>query len=179
MADEHGLWAPLTVSELMELLGRARFRWWVAGGRAIDLFVGRETRPHADTDVQVLRRDQLAVQAVLAGWELYAADPPGTLRPWAPGEVLDAAIHDVWCRPAPGAPWALQLMLGPDADGRWVFRRDPRISLPLERFGRRSPDGVPYVAPEIQLLFKSRAVLPKDNADFAAALPLLDAEARR
>jgi hypothetical protein len=69
-------------------------------------------------------------------------------------------------------------MLSPAEGGRWIFRRDPRITRPIERFGRRTADGVPYVAPGIQLLFKARGSLPKDQADFAAALPLLDAEAR-
>jgi predicted nucleotidyltransferase len=205
-ALRHGPWAPLSVPEVVALLSGAPFPWWVAGGRAIDLFVGRETRPHGDTDVQVLRRDQLAVQAALAGWELHAADPPGQLRPLAPGELLGEGIHDVWCRRAPDAfgarsgaagarsgaagarsgaagarghaPWALQLMFSPAEDGRWIFRRDPRITRPIERFGRRTADGVPYVAPEIQLLFKARGLLAKDQADFGAALPLLDAEAR-
>jgi hypothetical protein len=178
MAGEHGSWEPLSVPDVVGLFRGARFPWWVAGGRAIDLFVGRETRPHADTDVQVLRRDQLAVQAHLAGWDLHAADPPGVLRSWAPGEVLAEHVHDVWCRRGRDAPWALQLMLGPAAGGRWVFRRDPRIARPIERLGRRTADGVPYIAPEVQLLFKARGPLAKDEADFAAALPLLDDEAR-
>jgi len=179
VADEHGPWAPLAVTEVVELFGRAQLRWWVAGGRAIDPFLGRETRPHADTDVQVLRRDQLVVQAHLAGWDLLAADPPGALRPWAPGEVLAEHVHDVWCRRGRDGPWALQLMLTSEADGRWVFRREPRIAWPIERLGRRTADGVPYVAPEVRLPYKARALLPKDEADFGAALPLLGAEARR
>jgi hypothetical protein len=70
-------------------------------------------------------------------------------------------------------------MLAEAEDGRWLFRRDRRITRPLGDFGRRSADGVPYVAPEVQLLFKSRDPQPKDEADFAAARPLLDPAARR
>jgi hypothetical protein len=165
---------------LASLLRGGDLSWWIAGGWAIDLFVGRQTRPHGDTDVLVLRRDQLAVQAALGGWDLHTADPPGTLRPWAPGEVLPAAVHDIWCRAAPDAPWALQLMLADAEGGRWVFRRDRRISGPLARLGRRSPEGLPYLAPEVQLLYKAkRPPRPKDEADFAAALPLLGDEGRR
>ena len=29
--------------------------WWVAGGWALDLFLGRMTRPHHDVDVAILR----------------------------------------------------------------------------------------------------------------------------
>jgi hypothetical protein len=94
-----GPWEPLAVRDLARLLAGASFPWWVAGGWAIDLFVGHQTRPHDDLDVLVLRRDQLAVQHALRGWDLHAADPPGTLRPWRPGETLGAGIHDIWCRP--------------------------------------------------------------------------------
>jgi Aminoglycoside-2''-adenylyltransferase len=31
--------------------------WWIAGGWAIDLFLGRQTREHEDLDVLILRRD--------------------------------------------------------------------------------------------------------------------------
>jgi hypothetical protein len=38
---------------------------------------------------------------------------------------------------------------------------------------------VPYLAPEIVLLFKSRGARPKDNDDFAEVANLLDARRRR
>jgi hypothetical protein len=177
-----GPWQPLAVRDLAPLLAGMAFPWWVAGGWAIDLFVGHQTRLHDDLDVLVLRRDQLAVHQALRGWDLHAADPPGTLRPWAPGETLGASIHDIWCRPAAAAPWAVQLMLADvDATGtRWVFRRDSRVTGSLSSLGRRSAEGITYVAPEVQLLYKAKqAPLPKDEEDFAVALPLLDAPSRR
>ncbi len=56
--------------------------WWVAGGWAIDLTLGHQTRKHEDLDVLVLRRDQAWVREELLGWDVHAADPPGSLRPW-------------------------------------------------------------------------------------------------
>ena len=32
--------------------------WFVAGGWAVDLFLGRETRAHEDIEVSIFRRDQ-------------------------------------------------------------------------------------------------------------------------
>jgi hypothetical protein len=60
----------------------------------------------------------------------------------------------------------------------WVFRRDPRIRLPRDRVIAHTRDGIPYARPEIALLYKAKSQRPKDNADFVAALPLLDDEAR-
>lgn len=75
-----GRWDPLTPAEVAEVLRGLDPPWWLAGGWAIDLHVGRQTREHADTDVLVLRDDLPAVQQHLAGWDLHAADPRGTLR---------------------------------------------------------------------------------------------------
>src|SRR5208282_5828755 len=38
--------------------------------------------------------------------------------------------------------------------------------------------GIPYLAPEIVLLFKAKSTHPKDEMDFRNALPLLSIEAR-
>ncbi|HEX2037610.1 MAG TPA: amino acid transporter [Chloroflexota bacterium] len=179
--EEFGPWAPLAPAEAAALLGGAPWPWWIAGGWAIDLFVGRQTRRHGDLDVQVRRRDQHAAHATLVaqGWELHAADPPGTLRPWAPGETLGQWVHDIWCRPAGGAPWGLQLMLLDTEGERWTFRRNPHIGGALRSLGRRSAAGIPYLAPEVQLLYKAKPhPRPKDEADFRVALPLLDETSR-
>jgi hypothetical protein len=81
-----GVWDPAGPAEVAALFRDAGAPWWIAGGYAIELAVGRPVRAHGDIDVLVLRRDQLMVQRALAGWDWQAADPPGTLRPWRPGE---------------------------------------------------------------------------------------------
>lgn len=173
-----GPWDPPPLAEAVRLLAPLRSPWWIAGGYAVELAVGRAFRDHGDIDVLLLRRDQLAVQRVLPGWEWWAADPPGTLRVWQPGEVLPAHVHDIWCRPGPAEPWRVQFMLDDTEGDDWVFRRDARIRLPLDRLGAVSGGGVPHVVPEVQLLYKSRSRRPKDEQDFEAALPVLG-EGRR
>lgn len=59
-----------------------------------------------------------------------------------------------------------------------VYRRDSRIGLSLtDTFWER--DGVTYLRPEIQLLYKAPGLRPQDQRDLDAALPVLDAERRR
>lgn len=166
-------WSALTIDEVQRLLEPVEVPWWIAGGLAIDLFVGRRTRPHEDTDVQILRGSEAAIARQLAGWELYTAKE-GRLTPWS----VDDNAHAIWCRPTPTAPWALELLVGDVIDGRWLYRRDPRVSRAIEELGDRTRDGVPFVCPEIQLLFKSKTVRSKDEADFRVTLPLLDRAAR-
>ena len=49
---------------------------------------------------------------------------------------------------------------------------------PLEETVRRDRQGIPYLAPEVQLLYKSRRARPHDEADFARVAPTLDLAAR-
>ncbi|KAB1977939.1 nucleotidyltransferase domain-containing protein [Streptomyces triticiradicis] len=162
------------------VFAKADFPWWIAGGYAIELAVGRELRAHGDLDVLVLRRDQALVHELLADWDLHVADPPGQgeLRPWRPGEVLRPPLHDIWCRRTSKAPWSVQLMLDEAEGTQWVSRRTPEIRLPINRLGRTSEAGIPYLVPEVQLFYKAKATRDKDETDFEAVLPLLDAPAR-
>ncbi|HEX5293738.1 MAG TPA: amino acid transporter [Streptosporangiaceae bacterium] len=130
----YGPWEPAPLAEVAAIFAALPGPWWIAGGHAIELAVGRPFRAHADIDVLVLRKDHLHLQAALRGWEWWAD---------------------------------------------WVSRRDPRIRRPLARIGHAGPDGIPYLAPEIQLFYKARKVRPKDEADFTAALPVLTAAQRQ
>jgi hypothetical protein len=180
MANQHlGLWVPLSPEEGGELFSGCRAKWWVAGGWAIDLLVGRQTRSHGDLDVLVLRPEQHVVRSYLKAWDVHAADPPGTLRPWPIGEVLPPSVHDIWCRRDPSAPWSFQLMID-DIDGDdWLFRRDNRVRRPVTTlFGRASRPGLPVLAPEVQLLYKSGSLREKDAEDFVSALPHLAVDER-
>ena len=60
----------------------------------------------------------------------------------------------------------------------WVFRRDPRITHPLSDAIRQNPQGIAYLAPEIQLLYKARAMRAQDQADFDQVVPHLARDAR-
>lgn len=91
-----------------------------------------------------------------------------------PGEQLPASVHDVWCRPGPGLPWRIQVMLDESDGTDWVSRRDTRIRRPVDALGSRSSAGVPYVVPEVQLYYKAKNPRPEDETDFAAGLEVLD-----
>jgi hypothetical protein len=174
-----GPWEPAVLADVATLFSPVEVPWWVAGGYAIELAVGHSFRDHSDVDVLLLRRDQLVVQQVLPAWEWWAADPPGTLRPWQPGEILSADVHDIWCRPGPSEPWRIQIMLD-EAEGQdWISRRCAQVRRPISLLGRNSHEGVPYLAPEVQLFYKAHQPRPKDEEDFRAALPALDAGQRQ
>lgn len=168
-----GPWEPATPAEVASLFSHCSVPWWIAGGYAIEFAIGHPIRAHDDIDILLLRPDQLVVQQILAGWEWWAADPPGTLRPWLPGETLPPDVHDIWCRPAADEPWRIQFMLDECVGTQWVSRRDANLRRPVAELGRVNVDGIPYLTPDIQLFYKSRQRRPKDEIDFAAVLPVL------
>ncbi len=171
-------WQPMRPEAAREMMRGLDAPWWIAGGWAIDLHLGRESREHEDLDIGIFCDDQPALQEYLinCGYELHASDPPGTLRPWPNGERLPTAVHDVWCRRAPDAPWEFQLMLNPGDDTTWIARRDPTVFLPFED-AVLDRHAIPRLAPEIQLYFKAKSLRPKDEADLQATLPTLEARA--
>jgi hypothetical protein len=147
--------------------------WAVAGGWAIDLFVGRETRPHADVDIATFRVDQDVLFRHLAPASLCMVRDRA-LSEWYAGEALMPPVHEVHATWPDGIS-AEFLLNERDADGNWVFRRDARVLLPLGR-AIQSRDDVPYLAPEITLLYKSNDLSQKNAADLDAALALMSGE---
>jgi hypothetical protein len=118
--------------------------------------VGHAVRDHADTDVLLLRRDQLAAQRVLAGWQWSAAHPPEVLRPWEPRETLPDGVHDIWCRPPADQPWRIQLMLDESRGDDWISR-NPCVRRPISALGEISADGIPYPAPGDPIVLQSES----------------------
>ena len=154
--------------------------YWVAGGWALDLFAGRVRRPHGDVDVVVLARDLDQVASTFTRPRPLVQHPEtGVRRPWAPGEQLipgpNALVFPDDLHPCP-----IQILFAASDADEWVYHRGRgTIRKPLAEITLTSPDGLPYLAPEIVLLFKSRGGRPKDDEDFADVAGLLDPERRR
>jgi Aminoglycoside-2''-adenylyltransferase len=129
-------WEPIGPRAVADLLEELEAPWWIAGGCAVDLFLGRETRRHDDFDVALLRSDQGALFEELRDWDLYYATPGHTLEPWD-GHWLESPIHGIWGRRsnAPNSPWTCEFLLNEQEHGNWVFRRNQAITRPLEDIG--------------------------------------------
>jgi hypothetical protein len=173
----YGAWRSVRPSEGVLWLSTLSVPWWVAGGWALDLFVGNQSRPHRDFDVGILRRDVLEVITGLPSWEFFEAKG-GVLTKLEAGKVPRAGVNSLWGRAADSASWELELMLDEADDDHWVFRRAPTIRRPLTIAIRNDSDGIPYLAPEIQLLYKARSPRAQDLADFLHIAPRLDLDAR-
>jgi hypothetical protein len=165
-------WEPLELDEAAALMSGFPGPWWIAAGWAIELHVGRKLREHSDVDLLVLRDDQAAIRSQLPGWDVQVAHG-GKLEPWREGRRLEPPRSGLWARSDPAGPWRLQFLLAEQEGDMWLYRRDPRIRLPVAEIGLRSRDGIPYLRPELTLLFKSKEPRERDEVDFDAVLPLL------
>jgi len=176
--SELGPWKPLGLESVVETFASAPFRWWVTGGHALDLHLRRSWRDHEDTDVGIVRSDLSALQTLLPDWDLHVA-AAGHLAPWR-GEPLEVVRHqnNVWCRRTADGPWVLDVTIGEGSDEDWIYRRDPSVRVPWGMAVLRTTEGVPYLAPELQLLYKSKGLRPKDDVDAAEVIPRLDARQR-
>jgi hypothetical protein len=177
----YGPWTLRTPRDAARLFQGYPGRWWVAGGWALQAFTG-VSRPHGDLDPSIPRHELPLLRRHLAGvLDLWSADQE-TLRVLLPDDAgqdpLPASCENVWARRSGGEPWQYDFILMDVTDGRWVFKRDARISRPVEEIVW-CLDGVPYLRPEVQLLHKASGLRPKDQADFAATWPRLEPAPRR
>ena len=164
-----------------------RAPFYFAGGWAIDLYLGRVTREHHDIDALVMRRDHLLLHKALKEFTLKKIIPHpdgmppnrGTIVGWRKGERLELPVHQVNAYRRDEAEPAFQVMLAESSDGEWIFRRNPEVRTPISRIGFHPLWGLPYLAPEIVLLFKAKHLETRDRIDFDNALPALSADARR
>jgi hypothetical protein len=169
-------WDPLAVIKLEQLLRNIPVRWWLSGGWAIDEFVaaGHPTRQHGDIDVSVPRPEWPTLWSALKDrFQLRVAEAGNLDRP-APGQA-DSDMWNIWARDLAGGPWLMQINLEESDGERWIYRRDPRVNRPTSEVRRRSARTF-YGAPAVQLLYKAKAPVAKDERDWEITVPKLPAD---
>ena len=168
-----------TLEGISNELKDAPFPWFVAGGWALDLFLGQVQRVHYDVDIVVPRNMQMELQKYLTerGWVLITPYEK-RLELWPPHMRLELPRHQVH---AHRDDIFIDILLT-DIDEVWRYRREPAVVRTLEKMSLQSESGIPYLAPELVLLFKSRNTSDhersKDQVDFENILPHLDLERR-
>ena len=165
---------PLKVASLMRGF---KPDWFIAGGWAIDLFLGKETRSHNDIEIAIFRRDQLALQNYLGGWVLKKVTG-GVFSDWKTGEFLELPVFEIHCFNESAELNQLEVLLNEANSQEWIFRRDKRITKPLSKLHLTTNSGISFLCPEVVLLYKSKNPRTKDEQDFQAVVRHLDAKAK-
>ncbi len=170
-------WEPWRPERAADLLAGIDVPWSVAAGWAIDLFLGQERREHEDLELAVPEARFAEVADRFPMLRFFVVGP-GLAAPVDKEPERLADTHQTWALDRETGVWRLDVFREPSEDGQWVFRRDERIRLPYSEVIELSADGIPYVRPEVVLLFKAKGARPKDESDLSAVLPRLDHERR-
>ncbi len=166
-------WTPWEVARRLRGVG---VRWYVAGGWAVDLHRGAVSREHGDLEIAVAGRDFPAIRDALPDLHFSVV---GSGAAWPLDDARAAArMHQTWGFDRRGGVYRVDVFREP-GEAEWVYRRDRSVRVPWAEAVLAGPDGVPYLAPQLVLLFKARAHRAKDDADLAAVLPGLPDGARR
>lgn len=170
-------WAPWEPVAFAARMTGPGFPWYVAGGWAIDLFLGEQTRDHEDLEIAVPEAHFAAVPPRFPELEFWVPQGEGKLAPMTAG-ALAGDSHQTWAYDRAAQAWRFDVFREPHDGDTWICRRDERIRRPYPEIVATTAGGVPYLKPEFVLLFKAKAARGKDEADFAAAWPRMT-EAQR
>jgi len=166
-------WTP---GEVAQRLAGIAAPWYVAGGWALDLFHGRQTREHEDIEIAI---PAAAFPEVRDRFPGYAFDTVSDGWIWVnAGSAALAAAHQTWLRDPATGNYLLDVFREPHDGDTWICRRDEAIRFHYAEITRHTTDGIPYLAPELVLLFKAKHARPKDQADFDQAVPRLTSAQR-
>lgn len=196
-------------AELFEYLSGAKIDWAVCGGSAIDLFAGRETREHKDLDVAVFwdQRERLLKYLLQGNWRIFEPEN-GLLREVTSLNDDFQRNDNLWCIAKSSSAYRIVLehdnffsittsrkhqdcfdfvefLFNRRSGNQFLYKRNHSIQ--HARPILHDTSGIPYLAPELVLLYKSIFVRytnsssPSDmdmvscyRHDFHTALHLLD-----
>ncbi len=156
--------------------------WCVAGGWAIDLYLNRDTRPHEDLEIIILREEQKLAHSHFKAMQpskIITGEGEPKFVLWQ-GEEIEKEVIQLRLNPIDTSEGKKEfdILLTPSIDKNWICRRDEKIQLPLEKTRIISALGVPVLNPEIVLLFKAKHLREHDVKDFQSVLPSLSDAAK-
>lgn len=191
------------LEELKTFMAGCEFRWAVCGGFALDLFLDKNIRTHGDMDICVFEKDRSSVLQYMrdAGWNVYEFRGQGKVRPLGSGMTSDHGRNLMCLKDGcdivkfypcedPGMLYHQFFHTGMQEFHYLEFlfnhaHGDYLVMDPEKGLQRELPkailrrNGIPYLAPEIALLYKaSNFDNPDYQMDFEETYPHLDEEQR-
>jgi len=196
---------------LFSYLSNANIDWAICGGDAIDMFVGHKTRDHKDIDIAVFwdQRDRLLTYLLQGEWRIFEPEN-GLLREVTCIDDDFKRSDNLWCiskrttayeitskynnffhittsRKHQDSLDFMEFLFNKRVDNQFVYKRNSNIK--HDNAILHDNSGIPYLAPELVLLYKSIFVryidsnLPSEEDmvncyrhDFNVTFPLLNSK---
>jgi hypothetical protein len=168
-------WSAWTPQEAARRLHGVRARWYVVAGWAVELYLGKTTRHHEDLEIATPTLDFAGVRAALATLDFFVVGD-GSRYPLDP-TAMDLHFQTWGWDPSRSA-YVIDVFRDPHDGDVWICRRDPSIRRPFSQIVRHDDEGIPYLAPEVVMLFKAKHCREKDEHDWSLVRPRLDHEQR-
>lgn len=183
------------------LLEKSDFSWAICGGFALDMFLGKEIRKHSDIDICVFENDREKILPYMLQnkWDVYEFRGNGKVRSLS-RELLSEAGRNLMCTNGvcaiakfypcdeEGLLWYeffhtgineldyIEFLFNTATAEYLIFDEAKGIKREIEK-AVLYHERVPYLAPEIVLLYKSAcADGEENNVDFEQTYPLMNDE---
>ncbi len=175
------------LGDLSVFLSGSGFSWFICGGDAIDLFVGKLTRKHKDLDVGLFwdQRKEIIEFMLARNWRVFEPDK-GRLYEVS-NSSSDKKIEDnLWCIKPDNPSYILkeiknnqyrvvdksvhqedldfiEYLFNSKKNGYFLYKRNHDIKREMKK-AIIEKEGIEFLAPEIVLLYKS--IFVKNNYNF-------------
>lgn len=168
-------WSPAELAGRLEGLD---VRWCVVGGWALELAGVIPGRPHSDLEIAVPQFEFDRLKDWLAPYEFFVIGPDGM---W-PADGAGGAYFDnpqTFVLDPEAGVWRADVIRSQYDGDTWVFQFDRSIRRAYVDAVAFTADGIPYLRPELVLLYKAVLLGERNQADFDASVDALGAAARR
>ena len=168
-------WQAWSPPELFTRIERFNRGGYVVGGWALDIWHGRQVRPHEDLEFCVLPDYIEYCRKKLPELEFFSVVDEGLIH-LPSSEPVPVDLWQFWGADMAAGCWRVDMMLERGSREVWSCKRQPSIQLPRAAAIRINSDGISYLAPALVLLFKAKYMRQKDIDDFLYHAPNLEAQ---
>lgn len=172
MRTDFNNWQLLSIESLKQIMHDADFDWYLAGGIALDEFLGRKTRNHEDIDILVNFKYLERILDFFKNYKVYTARN-GSLSLSLFNEVH--STDSLWIAKDDEESFIIQILFFEEEAGHWIYKRNAAVRKKIEDIYFVKND-MKIIQPEIQLLYKmnSSNVREKDLDDYHNIYPVLE-----
>lgn len=178
MRTDFDNWTPYNVDQIAELFKEVEIHWGIGGGWALELYKGYHSRVHDDIDVIIFTRDAQYLRHKFDELTFYKAKD-NTLINFADNEYIDDS-YSIWVSEDETSPFVFECLLIDVTANTWFYKRNRQIYGPADQLFITNDKGIPFIKPEVQLLYKldGTKIREKDRFDFEKTAPDLNQKAK-